>query len=343
LRFFLFVAVATGGHARAATVCVNPGGTGGCFATIQAAVDATDAGDEISIEAGTYSESVEVTGPKRVIRGAGAASTRIEATGQQAIKSTAKELEIHDLTLTGGSNEGLRLSFGKILINSCVIEDNFGDGIFGGGSVQMKVVDTTVRNNSFDQIRIVGGAAELVRLEVVRSTISSDDGTSGGIAAVAGGRLFVDDSTVSGAQTGILANVSRFRIRRSTITGNGTGIRVGRRSSIQSSIIAGNGPGFDLTTLGGIERSVRSLGYNVLGMVDVPVDLTGRTPLDALGVDDPLLGPLEDNGGPTLTHEPLAGSPALGRVVPTPLCKMPDQRGVSRIPAPCDSGAVEAP
>lgn len=42
--------------------CVNPGGTGGCFASIQAAVDAAGSGEVVEIEAGTYVENV-VIGP----------------------------------------------------------------------------------------------------------------------------------------------------------------------------------------------------------------------------------------------------------------------------------------
>jgi hypothetical protein len=61
------------------------------------------------------------------------------------------------------------------------------------------------------------------------------------------------------------------------------------------------------------------------------------------------LGPLTDNGGPTLTHLPQAGSPALDFVAlgcPPPAT---DQRGAPRPfdgnqtgGAQCDAGAVEA-
>ena len=62
---------------------------------------------------------------------------------------------------------------------------------------------------------------------------------------------------------------------------------------------------------------------------------------------DPLLGPLAANGGPTATHLPTVGSPAIG-VIPsgTPgLCDAStpsDQRGVARPQGgACDVGAVE--
>ena len=59
---------------------------------------------------------------------------------------------------------------------------------------------------------------------------------------------------------------------------------------------------------------------------------------------DPLLGPLAENGGPTRTRLPAAGSP-LVNVIPTSdtaLCSGTDQRGISRPQGPaCDIGSVE--
>jgi len=52
---------------------------------------------------------------------------------------------------------------------------------------------------------------------------------------------------------------------------------------------------------------------------------------------DPLLGPLQDNGGPTQTMALLAGSPAIGGGANCPAL---DQRGVARSNG-CDIGAVQ--
>jgi CSLREA domain-containing protein len=60
---------------------------------------------------------------------------------------------------------------------------------------------------------------------------------------------------------------------------------------------------------------------------------------------DPLLGPLADNGGPTWTMMPAAGS-LVADIVPATTCRgTTDQRGVPRpfpTDGPCDVGAVEA-
>ena len=81
----LFAALPVG-KAQATTLCVNPGGTDGCYASIQAAINAASAGDTINIAAGTYSESLggyrdlELFKSLNLI-GAGATQTIIQLTG----------------------------------------------------------------------------------------------------------------------------------------------------------------------------------------------------------------------------------------------------------------------
>ncbi|HEX9441905.1 MAG TPA: Ig-like domain-containing protein, partial [Roseiflexaceae bacterium] len=67
----------------------------------------------------------------------------------------------------------------------------------------------------------------------------------------------------------------------------------------------------------------------------------GSTTENIVG-QSPRLGALQQNGGPTLTHALLAGSPALDAANPTN-CPPTDQRGVARPQgAACDIGAYEA-
>ena len=74
--------------------------------------------------------------------------------------------------------------------------------------------------------------------------------------------------------------------------------------------------------------------------------ISGTTAGNQLGTD-PRLGPLADNGGPTLTHALLPGSPAIDAVT-AGNCPAADQRGVSRPQdgtgdgvRACDIGAFE--
>lgn len=61
-----------------ATLCVNPGGTDGCYSSIQAAVDAAASGDIIQVAAGTYIEQVTIHESMQLI-GAGAGVSTIQA------------------------------------------------------------------------------------------------------------------------------------------------------------------------------------------------------------------------------------------------------------------------
>ena len=70
---------------QAATVCVSPGGAGGCFASLQSAVDAAAVGDVVEIAAGTYVESVQMPRKRLTLRGAGATTTIIDDNGTPAV------------------------------------------------------------------------------------------------------------------------------------------------------------------------------------------------------------------------------------------------------------------
>lgn len=65
----------------AATICVNPAGSGGCLATIGAAVAAASPGDTIVVAVGTYNEQVTLTETLSLV-GAGAGKSIIDANGQ---------------------------------------------------------------------------------------------------------------------------------------------------------------------------------------------------------------------------------------------------------------------
>jgi hypothetical protein len=91
------------------------------------------------------------------------------------------------------------------------------------------------------------------------------------------------------------------------------------------------------TTTSNCNETLDSLGYNL-----TDDDSCGFTEPTDLIVADAMLGPLQDNGGPTETHDLLPGSPAID--AGSPDCPPPatDQRGVARPQgAACDIGAVE--
>lgn len=79
LTMALLVAVSMA--ASAATKCVNPGGTGGCYSSINAAVAAAAPNDTVKVEKGTYHEDVVISKPLSLL-GEGASLSVINAIGK---------------------------------------------------------------------------------------------------------------------------------------------------------------------------------------------------------------------------------------------------------------------
>ena len=181
---------------------------------------------------------------------------------------------------------------------------------------------------------------------------------------VSGNRAFTNGFAVGGTGGG-LYNGGAMTLSNVTVSdneavgidgGTGGGIFNDTRFSrdavvtIRNTIVAGN-----RSDVAGADcfGTLQSQGYNLIQAPD-GCTLAGVTTGNRLNVDA-LLGPLQDNGGPTPTHALLAGSPALDAGNPaTPgsgpsACEAADQRGVSRPQdgdadgsVRCDIGAVEA-
>jgi cysteine-rich repeat protein len=163
------------------------------------------------------------------------------------------------------------------------------------------------------------------------STISGNlaEGGIGGALLTGLGDHVISDSTIT--QNESLASDGDF-------TG---GIR-GDNLILKNSIIAGNVSSSTPENIVDCDEAVTSQDYNVFGigcpgLVPGPNDQIG-TVNDPL---DPLLGELQNNGGPTDTHALLESSPAIDKGDPN--CAGTDQRGVARPQGnACDIGAYEA-
>jgi len=195
-------------------------------------------------------------------------------------------------------------------------------------------------------------------LTLNNSTVSGNTASHvAGIWGAWGGTVTLNNSTVSGniawnnIAGGILyeCGAGTLTLNNSTVSGNsavsyGGGIVQDPRFPpatirLKNSIVANNTGSFSANCYG----TMTSLGHNIAG--DASCALAGVG--DRNGVD-PLLGPLADNGGPTQTHAPLAGSPAID-AVPLADCTnasgallATDQRGVARPQGvACDIGSVD--
>lgn len=214
-----------------------------------------------------------------------------------------------------------------------------------------------------------GGAlshdAVLGRLELRRSTLHGNTAEQSGGAIVHDGNFFtlmdnfeVIHCTISnntaqfsaggfGGGGGIYNDAGKMILRSCTITlntapaGQGSGVASYADSTTVSELrncIACGNTNTDLDTVGaGSSNSFASAGHNLVGDGDGIGDFGAAG--DVTGVTDPLLGPLQDNGGPTMTHAPLAGSPAFDT---GDSLESTDQRGEGRPwGAADDRGALE--
>jgi predicted outer membrane repeat protein len=233
---------------------------------------------------------------------------------------------------------------GTLAVTNCTIFGNqiadygggSGGGIFNTGTL-------TLSNSTVSGNRAVSSLGEGVA------------GDGGGIYN--GGTMIVTNSSISGNEAGTdgggIYTDGTLTITNSTIFGNtaygsltfpGTPYPfcggISGYVNMRNTILAGNMGGY--TPYGGpdLYGSLATSGYNLIG------DGTGGSGFvasDLVGTDwypiDPLLGPLQDNGGPTQTMNLLPGSPAFGTGDPS-VAGAPDQRGVTRL-APVSIGAVD--
>ena len=219
---------------------------------------------------------------------------------------------------------------GAVTLNNSTIsgnnsEDN-GGGIFAyRGAVTLN--STTVSDNN--AIRGVGGGifAGSGAVTLTGSTASGNTARIGGGILAILGAVTLSNSTVSGNSAadnggGIYTDISNVLITNSTITGNtaggvggGFGLvadNAGESLTVRNSIIAGNsdnGTAPDVQAVGDptnhqiVESSL--IGNAAGARLDDGVSNNNIVNVDAL------LGPLADNGGPTLTHALLPDSPAI--------------------------------
>lgn len=125
----LLVVAGTTSVAQAASLCVHPQGAGQCYATIQAAVDAANDGDQILIRAGTYVEQVTIIDKDLTLVGRGDAviqafpgmeETLFEATGG-AIERPIIGVLNADVTIRGLTLDGANLQADNPFMSGIVL------------------------------------------------------------------------------------------------------------------------------------------------------------------------------------------------------------------------------
>ena len=249
-------------------------------------------------------------------------------------------LTISNSTLTGNSaftdGGGIR-NDGSVTISNSTISGNHAGGS-GGGISDFSVLTLLISNSTLagNTATLGGGAIDIISGNVTlsNSTISGNTVESAGGGNSGGGI----------ANSGQLTVISST-IVDNTVTGSGGGIanNVLAITSLQNTIVANN----DATDTGD-ELSGRFLAEYSLIERRQGASFRETVPgTNRYGID-PLLGPLAENGGPTLTHVPLAGSPVINRGSnrssnPSSPAPSFEQRGLGyvRVAGRPDIGAVE--
>ena len=165
-----------------------------------------------------------------------------------------------------------------------------------------------------------GGVFALGDASIKYSTITDNEAESGGgvfLIGAASELMQISNSTISGnraggAGGGVFAKYRPFAVSHSTITQNTAGFQLGAglyltyATDIQSSIVANN------TSQDGLYASDVGSGYAIAITGANNLIIASNLPLPADTITlQPMLGPLQNNGGYTMTHALLTGSPAI--------------------------------
>jgi CSLREA domain-containing protein len=333
---------------------------------------ALDLGAQVSIVGGT--SGAGCSGPT---------ATRVDGGGLDRVVHVlaGATVELSCLTIANGraangagiQNDGT-LSLARAVVSGSTATGD-GGGVYNAAGRPLDITDTTITANT--AAGSGGGVFNRGTLTVQRTTIAANTslGTrgGGGVFNEVCAAVTLTNTTVSGNRAaadggGILNSVSIFcdspgttmSLRNVTLAANtadddGDGVgdggglfgQVNPVTTLRNSLIAQNvDRGGQAPDCGG--SSITSEGYN---LIETSTGCSMATTTgDRLGTSA-LLGPLADNGGPTLTHALLAGSPAIDganpdiRATTATACEALDQRGLSRPEpyplGPCDVGAVE--
>ena len=248
-----------------------------------------------------------------------------------AVTLTSSTVSGNSTTGNDSSGGGIFTKFGAVTLTSSTVSGNSTPGHFARGA----------------GIRTGTGAVALTD-----STVSGNHSYSSGAGIFASsGTVTLTSSTVSGNSAlgffarggGIHTSFGPVTLSNSTVTRNsarrGGGIYLNNSSqslTLQNSLVAGNTAGGTEPDLFFFSGNPTDFDFSLIGDIGTApfaeaqtADSNGNLVGSAAGggVIDPMLTALADHGGPTQTHLPLPGSPAIdaGNTTLTT-----DQRGLTR-------------
>jgi hypothetical protein len=328
--------------------------------TIGHAISLASSGDSIMVAAATYKENVGIA-ISLTITGSAAQTTIVDGGNVNTVVTVYgnAHVTLSNLTIRNGrafSRGGGIYNYGTLTINDSTLSGNtasancngfcwaLGGGIYNNGG-SLTINNTTLSGNSASggcQFTCGGARGGGIyndgSLTINNTTLSGNTASAhcGGACGAYGG----------GIDNGLFNN-GALKINNSTVSGNsarngGGGIHNGNANvaTLQNSIVANSPSG------GNCGGSITSNGYNMSSDSSCNFSNSGDR-----NNTDPMLGPLQNNGGPTQTMALLPGSVAIDAGNPSG-CKdasghllTTDQRGMPRHDPEdtggCDMGAYE--
>jgi len=308
---------ASGGNGGAIDASGNVTVSGSTFTSNTATGDDPEGGEGGAIR--TSAGNVYITGSTFTSNTAGHEGGAIRTSGGN-VTVTESTLTTNTADDAGGA---IRTSGGDVTVTGSTFSGNtatIGDGgaIFGGGDVT--VTDSTLTTNA------AGGNGGAIWDSI--GMVSATNSTFTGNSATNGGAIMVDEfvgnaylnfvtmsgNTTSGDSSGAVDSFGIATVKNSIVWDNTGGDVIAQGTTFSASY------------------SLFSSTSSVSPTVTVPSLIFG---------EDPLLGSLADNGGPTQTMLPGAGSPVLGVANPAG-APSTDQRGFTRTTDGfADMGAVQ--
>jgi hypothetical protein len=292
---------------------------------------------------------------------------------------TFRDMTIRDANGTGNGG-GIYNNGSTLFIINSMLRDNgagHGGGLFNDGG------DVTIEMSTFENNPAVsqgGGIANLAfgTVNILESTITLNSaGSSGGGIFNEDGTLSLDSSTVdhnTADSAGGILNGGTLSVMNSTFSSNmalsGSGGALFSAGGLASGAVSNTTFTLNEASVSGdgiYAEGLLTLSQTIIGDYFIADDCSGPTAPVSLGNNldsdgtcnlslpsdipsgNAALGLLENNGGPTRTHELLDGSEAIDAVAEAD-CPPPDtdQRGVARPAdgnddgdAACDIGAFE--
>lgn len=324
-----------------------------------ALVSAVSSGGTVTFECGPGQHTIDVTSEilisnSVVVNGGGTITLDGNNNSRIFHIQDSGTLELHNITLTGGfakhaSGGAILNDGGSLTINHSLISGNGADG--GGGlksTGPLHIIDSTfTQNTGYHEggaILISGGV-----VTIEKSLFQENRSSWGGAISndQNGGNISIINSTFSGNTVGFVggyfaggavSNESLTTITASTFAGNATTAGEGNNGA-DAILNMGWGHLFLYNSIV-VDPANASLCDGSFDGTDGVLAGDGSCGANIV-TTDPVIEPLADNGGPTLTHALLRDAAAVNRGV-NERCPATDQRGVTRPVGPhCDLGAYE--